>query len=136
MLDGRHEHQVAARQRDVRGDARALGAERLLEHLDHDLLALVQPLLDRRAAHAPPPLLLGGEQVLGQLLEHVGDVEERVALEPEVDERRLHAGQHARDPALVDVADDAALRLALDEDLGRRTLVLEEGDPGLAADCC
>ena len=46
-------------------------------------------------------LLEGGDDV--------GDVEEAVALETEVNERRLHAGQHFRDPALVEVADDAAL---------------------------
>ena len=39
---------------------------------------------------------------------HVGDVEERVLLEAEVDEGRLHAGQDARDAPLVDVPDDAA----------------------------
>ena len=38
-----------------------------------------------------PRLLLGREQVLVELLEHVGHVEERVALEAEVDEGRLHA---------------------------------------------
>ena len=55
------------------------------------------------------------------------DVEERVALEADVDERRLHPGQDLRDPALVDVADDAALILALDEDLDD-LVVLEDGD--------
>ena len=56
------------------------------------------------------------------------DVEERVALEPDVDEGRLHPGQDFRDPALVDVADHAALMLALDEDLDD-LVVLEDGDP-------
>ena len=55
------------------------------------------------------------------------DVEERVALEADVDEGGLHAGQHLRDPALVDVADDAALMLALDEDLDD-LIVLEDRD--------
>src|SRR3972149_3963868 len=65
--------------------------------------------------------------VPGQLLEPVGGVQEGVALEPQVHECRLHPRQHARDPALVDAADDAALRLALHEDLGDDT-VLEECD--------
>ena len=47
----------------------------------------------------------------------VGDVQERGALEADVDERRLHAGQHARDLAEVDVADQAALERALDVQL-------------------
>jgi hypothetical protein len=41
-------------------------------------------------------------------------VQERRALEPELDERGLHAGQHARHSALVDVADEAAPARTLD----------------------
>ena len=58
----------------------------------------------------------------------VGDVEEAVAFETEVNEGRLHAGQHFRYPALVDVANHAARALALDEDLGN-LIVLEDRDP-------
>ena len=65
-------------------------------------------------------------------VDDVGDVEEAVALEAEVDERRLHAGQDLRDPALVDVADDAALPLALDEDFGDE-VVFENGHHGFVA---
>ena len=65
-------------------------------------------------------------------VDDVGDVEEAVALEADVNERRLHAGQHLRHPALVDVADDAALPLALDEDLDDQ-VVLEDGHPRLVA---
>ena len=74
-------------------------------------------------------VLVGLEAV--ELLEggdDVGDVEEAVALETEVNERRLHAGQHLRHPALVEIADDAALTLALDEHLGDQ-IVLEDRDP-------
>ena len=41
-------------------------------------------------------------------IEDVGGVQERRALHADVDERRLHAGQDARDAAFVDVADQAA----------------------------
>ena len=58
------------------------------------------------------------------------DVEEGVALEADVDERRLHAGQHPRHPPLVDVADDAAMVAALEEDLGQ-PIVFEHRDAGL-----
>ena len=58
----------------------------------------------------------------------VGYVEEAVTFEPKIDEGRLHAGQHFRDPALVDVANHAARSLALDEDLGD-LVVLEYRDP-------
>ena len=63
-------------------------------------------------------LVAGLEPV--ELLDRVddlGDVQERVALETDVNKGGLHAGQHLRDPALVDVADDAPMTLALDEDL-------------------
>jgi len=58
----------------------------------------------------------------------IGDVEETVALETEVNERRLHAGQHFRDPAFVEIASDTALMLAFDEDFGN-LIVLEDRDP-------
>ena len=47
----------------------------------------------------------------------VGHVQEGGALEADVDEGRLHAGQHAHDLAEVEVADDAAARGALDVQL-------------------
>ena len=83
----------------------------------------------RAVAAASDVVIVGLEAV--ELLEgryDVGDVEEAVALETEVNERRLHAGQHFRHPALVEIADDAALMLAFDEDLGN-LIVLEDRDP-------
>ena len=47
----------------------------------------------------------------------VGGVQERGALEADVDERGLHARQHARNAALVDVADESAAIGALEKDL-------------------
>ena len=66
------------------------------------------------------------------------DVEEAVALEADVDEGGLHAGQDVVDLALVDVADDRAPAAALDVELGDVALAafrlrLEDGDAGLAA---
>ena len=57
----------------------------------------------------------------------VGDVQERGALEADLDERRLHAGQDASDLADVDVADPAALELALDVQL-LHGAALDHGD--------
>ncbi len=42
VVDGGHVDQVASRQGDVRSDARALGAERLLGDLDQDFLAFLE----------------------------------------------------------------------------------------------
>jgi hypothetical protein len=44
-------------------------------------------------------------------------VQESVALQADVDERRLHAGKHVVHRPLVDVADDRALASALDVEL-------------------
>ena len=44
------EDQVAAGQRDVRAHPRALAGERVLAHLDHDLLSLLEQVDDRGAA--------------------------------------------------------------------------------------
>ena len=74
-------------------------------------------LRDRRE-HRGLVLVAGLQPV--ELLDGVddlGDVQERVALETDVNKGGLHAGEHLRDPALVDIADDAPLPLAFDEDL-------------------
>ena len=47
VLQRRHVDHVAARQRDVRSDARAFLAQRLLGDLDDDLLAFFQQIADR-----------------------------------------------------------------------------------------
>jgi hypothetical protein len=125
VLHGRHEDDVATRQRRVGGDARALLSERLLEDLDEDVLALAQEVFYGCGPMAAADgLLLGGEQVLVQPLEDVGDVQERVTFQADVDEGGLHPRKHAGDAARVDVA-DAPVALPLDEDLGQEA-VLEE----------
>ena len=146
VIDRRHEHQVTAGQRDVAGRPRALGADRLLGHLDDDLLALFQQVLDAGAAagtrRVVRVLVLVGGRAAGlarqQTLEvvgraaHVRDVQVRALLEADVDERRLHPGEHALDPSLVDVAGDPTLALALDVELAQ-VPVLDQRDPGLRA---
>ena len=57
-------------------------------------------------------------------------MQEGGALEADVDEGRLHAGQHPRHAAQVHVADQAAGGGALDVQLLHRAL-LDDGDPGL-----
>ena len=127
----------------MRGQARALGAERLLDDLDQDLLAFLQQIFDLRLRPVAAPAVAAARRgrpspssssssprfelvELLQRVDDVRDVEEAVALEPEVDEGGLHAGEDFRDPALVDVADDAALPFALDEDF-RDQVVFEDG---------
>ena len=56
------------------------------------------------------------------------DVEEGVPFETDVNEGGLHPGEDLGDPPLVDIADNAARSLALDEDLDD-LVVFEDGDP-------
>ncbi len=145
VLDRGHEHDVAAGQGDVGGDARPLGAERLLQHLHDHVLPFAQAILDGQgiridelaAGRKGTPRseypgaasrrlqLFGGEEVLRQLLEDVGDVQEGVAFLADVDEGRLHPGEDPGHPPLVDVAHDAVVGLALDEDLGHGAILKE-----------
>src|SRR5690606_6161993 len=54
VIDRRQVHDVAARERDVARAACALRADRILRHLDDDLLALLDDLADgRRLRDAP-----------------------------------------------------------------------------------
>src|SRR5579863_5888881 len=55
--------------------------------------------------------------VVFEVFENVADVEERVAIEADVDERRLHARQNARYFSFVDAADKRELFLALNVNL-------------------
>ena len=65
-------------------------------------------------ARRPPRRPIEALEFLDRV-DDIRDVQEAVALEADVNERALHAGQHFRDPALVDVADDSSMPLALDE---------------------
>jgi hypothetical protein len=65
-------------------DSGALGADRILDHLHEQRLSLVQDLLDRARVAAAVAVL--------PVLPDVRDVEERRALETDLDERALHAG--------------------------------------------
>ncbi len=49
MIGRRQVHEIAAGERDVRRDARALGAEGLLGDLNQDLVAAPQALLERES---------------------------------------------------------------------------------------
>ncbi len=105
----RQQHQVPRGQRDERGQACALVAQRVLDDLDEQAIALP----DEFADVGQILLRVAG----GAVARNVRRVQKRRPFEPDVHESRLHAGQDAGDPAVVDVADQAAARRALDEDL-------------------
>ena len=126
VLAGRHQNQVAARQRDVRRDARALEAARLLDDLHQDVVAALDLLADREAAVALRDLDVADVQ---RLLVDVVDVQKGVAPQADVDEGRSHSGEHVLDFSFVDRADD--FLFALDVEFGetRRPRVWRPGFP-------
>ena len=67
------------------------------------------------------------EGVLGDGRGDVRGVQECRAFQPHVDEGGLHAGQHALHAALVQIADDAAPALTLDEQLHEHAVLDERG---------
>src|SRR5690606_14718514 len=93
---------------EVRGEGRALGADALLEDLDLDLVAAAEALLNGRSLAARGLLAdaLGGLVVLtGEVAGvDVGDVEEPVLFDAEVDEGGLDGGLDVGDGADVNVA--------------------------------
>jgi len=52
--------------------------------------------------------------IVFQIFEHVADVEECIAIEADVNESGLHAGEDAGDSAFVDAANEGELFFALD----------------------
>ena len=132
VRDGRHVDEESARERDVARDACAFAGDRVLRHLDDDLLPFAQEVGDGGLGAMIRDVI--ELQIVAavclevlEVFDDVGDVEERIALEPEVDEGRLHAGQDLRDAPFVDVADDGAVPRALDPELDDLPFV-EHGD--------
>jgi hypothetical protein len=122
----------------VGGDACALGADRVLRHLHHDLLALPQQGLDLGRLAAVAPAAAGARLLLGVQLRQAGGFAQVVTgiqkgglLQTDVDERRLHARQHARDAAERDHAGHAAIASSFDVELGETSL-LDHRHTGLA----
>src|SRR5262249_23154485 len=105
--------------RDLRRQPRALGADGILDYLHEQRLALGQDALDRLRLRVAVPFL-----------PDVGDVQEARAVQADLDERRLHPREHARDLARVDVPHEAPARRALDVQLLRHAR-LHDGDARL-----
>jgi hypothetical protein len=108
--------QHAPGDRHLRGQARALAAHRILDHLHEDALTLEQQALDR--SH---------RLVAEAWFADVGHMQERGTAQADVDERRLHARQDAHDASDVDVADEAATGAAFDMQFLHDALV-RDGD--------
>ena len=134
----RHVDEEASRHGDLRGDTRALRGDRLLAHLNEELLAALQHVLDRRRISLVALELAKGLFAVVVVVvttairvDEVGRVKERALLGADVDERGLKAGKDCVYLAEVDVAHHAAGIRAIDEELDE-LVVLEDGDPRLA----
>ncbi len=104
----RQQHQIARRHRQQRGQPRTLAAQRILQHLHQHFPALAEQTPHCRHRYGA---------VDG--MDHVGDVQESGTLQADIDERRLHARQYPLHRTLVDIADQAVTRCALDVDFLR-----------------
>ena len=117
----RHVHQVAGRNGKMRGETGSLSADGVLEDLNHYLLVLFQQLSDvgREGAKAAFVTRGSGGAIArracnvrrppgGDRFRHVRGVQKCRAIEADIDECRLHAGQDAADPSLVDVSHPSA----------------------------
>ncbi|MCY1283375.1 hypothetical protein D9M70_322520 [compost metagenome] len=109
MAGARHVHQVARRDRQLRGQACALAADGVLGDLHHQALAFMH-----QGADALDGAALAGADFRG--------MDEGGTVQPDVDEGRLHPRQYPHDLALVDVADDAAPLRAFDMHLLQHTV--------------
>ncbi|OQC01913.1 MAG: hypothetical protein BWX79_02862 [Alphaproteobacteria bacterium ADurb.Bin100] len=127
----RQEHQQAPGDADLGGQPGALGADRVLDHLHQQDLTFEHLPFDRQGARIRPRrtggFALAGTGAKGS--HEIGHVQEGGALQPDIDEGRLHAGQHAHNLAEVDVAHQPALQRALDMQLLHRTM-LDHGHAG------
>ena len=121
----RQVHQHPAGDADLGRQARALGADRVLDHLHQQRLAFGEDFFDRLLRRLSR---LAVAVAARALLPDVGDVEEGRALQADLDERRLHAREHARHLAHVDIAHQPAARRALDVQF-LRDAALHHGDP-------
>src|SRR5690606_30214974 len=105
----RNVDQVATRQRDLAGQPGTLVADGVLGDLHQDLVARLQRQLDATSLLA---LAVGRRVLCCGLPVDLTRVEHGVAAAADIDERRLHAGEHVLYSSEVDVADQGCfLRL-------------------------
>src|SRR5262249_35283611 len=94
----RHQHQQSPRNRHVRGQARALLSDGILDHLHDDLFAFAHALADLGRA-----VVIEAEQ--SGKAARLARAEKAGAIVADVDERRLHAGKHTLHTTEDDIAD-------------------------------
>jgi len=119
----RHVDEEATGHGHLRGDARALGRDRLFADLNEQLLAALQDILNLRNVTLVTAGLVEGLLALvvvivaltGIGIDEVGGVEKRAFLGTDVDKGGLKAGQHRIDFTEVDIADHPTCVGTVDE---------------------
>ena len=114
----RHADQIARGDGDIGGQTRTLAAERILDHLHHQPVALMDQFVD----------LITTQFALRT--DDIGGMQEGGPLQTDVNEGRLHPRQHPAYPAFVDIAHQSATLGAFDDDLLHHA-VFDHGNPGL-----
>ena len=118
----RHQHEIAAGERDVRRQPRALGRDRIFRNLHQQRLALVHEVADVLLHR-----IRFGDADARRV--DVARVQKSGTTQADVDERRLHARQDSFDASFIDVAGEAVGTGALQMHFGQR-MVLDERDAG------
>lgn len=111
----RQMHKQAPRNADLRRQTCALGADGVLDDLHHNGLTFKHLVLNRLER-----LVLArdhGRVAAFMALPHIGHMQEGGTLQANVDKGRLHARQHTRDFAQIDIAHQATLQRAFDVQL-------------------
>src|SRR5450631_2417274 len=116
-----HVDEISRRQGDVGGEPRALRAQRVLDDLDENFIALGHQGADVLAARR----FDAGLNVTR--VENVGGMQEGRTLQPDLDERGLHAREDARYPAFVNIADESASAGTLEKHLLKHAVFDDRG---------
>ena len=128
MLGARHEDHVAARQRHVRGHPCAFGAERIFGDLNENFFAARDLLFERQTARGLRPwrrlgkldLVRRGQQLrIFGLAGKIRRVKKPGFFHADFDKGSLHAGQHPRHFAFVNISGDAHFFFSFDQKLGQ-----------------
>ena len=128
-------NQQTARNADLRRQPRALGSNRVFQNLNHHSLPFKQLLFNRVKRCQDWRRRSGCERRTGfsmpavDTAHQISDMQKGGPVQTDVDESRLHARQHPRHLAQVDIANQATLQRALNLQFLHRPL-LNHGNPG------
>jgi len=113
----------------VRRQTGALGADRFLDHLDHDFLAFLENLVNGDFLGSAALVVVVAIFATQQLVPVHGIVlmEEPCLFETDIDERGLQGGEHLLNDTLIYIAQNSSRRDAL-YDQFRKFAVFHDGD--------